>query len=417
MSTNYGDYQLGVYFQGMMGHLPDFPFDIDEVEEQAKACLDPRAYWYVAGGAGASETVRRNRVAFSGWQIIPRMLADVSQRDHRIELFGQTYNAPLFLGPVGVQEIIHPEGELAVARAAKSLAIPMVLSTLSSHPLEDVAETLGDSPKWFQLYWPGDPELATSLIERAEAAGYTAIVVTLDTKLMGWREKDLQTAYLPFLEGKGIANYVTDPVFCDALEKPPMDDMQAAIGHWTQVYADASQTWKNIADLRKVTTLPIILKGILHPDDARLAFDHGVDGIIVSNHGGRQVDGAIAALDALPAIVDRVPELPVLFDSGIRHGADMVKALALGAKAVLLGRPYVYGLAVDGENGVKNVVQRLLAEFDVTMALAGVAKASTLTREHIVRGEILHPTVVESPAQPPPTDTRYAYIPAMPTGE
>ena len=261
----------------------------------------------------------------------------------------------------------------------------MVLSTLSSYPLEEVAETLGDSPKWFQLYWPGDPELATSLIQRAEAAGYTAIVVTLDTKLMGWREKDLQTAYLPFLEGKGLANYITDPVFCDALDAPPMDDMQSAIGHWAQVYADASLTWANLAALRNATQLPIVLKGILHPDDARKALDHGVDGIIVSNHGGRQVDGAIGALDALPAIIDRVPTMPVLFDSGIRHGADMVKALALGAKAVLLGRPYVYGLAVDGENGVKNVVQRLLADYDVTMALAGVAKTSELCRDHVTR--------------------------------
>ena len=323
------------------------------------------------------------------WQLVPRMLADVSERDHRAELFGQTFPSPLMLGPVGVQEIIHPEGELAVARAAKSLGVPMVLSTLSSFPLEEVAETLGDSPKWFQLYWPGDPALATSLVQRAEAAGYTAIVVTLDTKLMGWREKDLQTAYLPFLEGKGIANYLTDPVFCGALEEPPEENMQAAVGHWAQVYADASQTWADLAALRKATKLPIVLKGVLHPDDARMALDHGVDGIIVSNHGGRQVDGAIAALDALPAIIDRVPTMPVLFDSGIRHGADMVKALALGAKAVLLARPYVYGLAVDGEDGVKNVVQRLLAEFDVTMALAGVAKTSSLGREHLVREDQL----------------------------
>jgi len=389
MSNNYGDYQLGVYLQGMMGHQPDFPFELNDVEQQAREALDPRAYWYVAGGAGAGETVRRNRSAFARWQLTPRMLSDVSTRDHRVTLFGEKFNAPLLLGPVGVQEIIHPQAELAVARAAKSLGVPMVLSTLSSYPLEAVAETLGDSPKWFQLYWPGDPALATSLVQRAERAGYTAIVVTLDTKLMGWREKDLQTAYLPFLEGKGIANYVTDPVFCDALELPPASDMQSAIGHWAQIYADASQTWDHLEALRNATTLPIVLKGILHPDDAQKAMDHGVDGIIVSNHGGRQVDGAIGALDALPEIVDKVPNMPVLFDSGIRHGADMVKALALGAKAVLLGRPYVYGLAVDGENGVKHVVQRLLADFDVTMALTGVARSGDLCRAHVTREDAL----------------------------
>ncbi|MBI2425496.1 MAG: alpha-hydroxy-acid oxidizing protein [Candidatus Hydrogenedentes bacterium] len=380
-STHYGDYQIGLYMQGLVGLKPELPLIAEELEALAKAKLDPRAYWYVAGGAGHENTVRANRQAFDRWQIVPRMLRDVSERNYSTTVLHTEMRAPLLLAPVGVQEIIHPEAERAVARAARAMGIPMILSTLSSTPLEEVAELLGNTPRWFQLYWPGERDFTKSLLQRAEAAGYEAIVVTLDTKLMGWREHDLQEAYLPFLEGKGIANYTSDPVFRASLEEPPEANPQGAVARWAQLYADPSQTWEDLVFLQDHTSLPIILKGILHPDDAATAVFRGVQGIIVSNHGGRQVDGALGALDALPAVVDAVGgRVPVLFDSGIRHGADMVKALALGADAVLLGRPYIYGLAAAGESGVHQVIQRLLAEFDVTMALSGLCRLSELDR-------------------------------------
>jgi isopentenyl diphosphate isomerase/L-lactate dehydrogenase-like FMN-dependent dehydrogenase len=278
----------------------------------------------------------------------------------------------VLLAPVGVQSIVHPDAELASARAAAELRLPFILSTASSHSIEQVAEAMGDAPRWFQLYWPRDRELATSFLERAGAAGYRAIVVTLDTWLLAWRPRDLSLAYLPFLKGEGIANYLTDPVFRAALAAPPEDDLGPAIGHWAQQFANPSVTWDDLAWLREQTRLPILLKGILHPDDARRAVERGMDGIVVSNHGGRQVDGAVGALDALPGVRDAVPErYPVLLDSGVRTGADVVKALALGADAICLGRPYVWGLSLGGQAGVEHVLRCLLAELDLTLALTG----------------------------------------------
>lgn len=383
---NFGDYQLGIYMQGMIGMKPSLPLNLEELERQAREKIDPRAYWYVAGGAGAEDTVRTNRDAFAKWQIVPRMLRNVKQRKHSTTLFGKTMPAPVMLAPVGVQEIVHPEAERAVARAAKSLDVPFILSTLSSTRLEEVAEIMGNASRWFQLYWPGDAAVTKSLIQRAEAAGYGAIVVTLDTRLMGWREHDLQEAYLPFLEGKGIANYLSDPAFCAGLEETPQENPQAAIGRWAEVYADAAQTWDDLKLIRDTTKLPVLLKGILHPEDAQLALKHGMDGIVVSNHGGRQLGGSISGLDALPAIVDAVGDkCPVLLDSGVRYGSDVVKALALGADTVLLGRPYIWGLAVAGEDGVRDVVRRFLADYDLAMALAGFTSPAELTRDILVR--------------------------------
>jgi isopentenyl diphosphate isomerase/L-lactate dehydrogenase-like FMN-dependent dehydrogenase len=300
------------------------------------------------------------------------MLRDVGVRDLRTDVLGTRLPAPLMLAPVGVQSIVHPDGELATGRAAAELGVPAVLSTASSYTIEQVAEAMGDAPRWFQLYWPSDPELAASFLQRAERAGYGAIVVTLDTWLLAWRPRDLEQAYLPFLKGIGVANYFSDPVFRASLEKPPEEDLQAAVGQWVAKYSDPTVTWDNLSLLRESTELPIVLKGIQHADDARRAADAGMDGIIVSNHGGRQVDGAIASLDALPPIVDAVPDdFPVLFDSGVRTGADAFKALALGARAVLIGRPFVWGLAVGGEQGVRQVLRGLLAELDLTVALSG----------------------------------------------
>jgi len=384
-SAPFGNYQLEIYNTGLAGKLPELPLTFAELEQQAKAKLSPGAYDYVAGGAGAEETMRANTDAFRKWRIVPRMLCDVASRDLRTTVLGTEMPAPIMLAPVGVLSIVHPEAELAVARAAAGLGLTMMLSTLSSHSLEQVAQTIGACPHWFQLYWPRDRDFTAGLLQRVEKAGYGALVVTLDSRLLGWRPRDLARSYLPFLRGEGIANYLSDPVFCVALSKPPQEDMAAAISHWAGMFANPSATWDDLAFLRAHTRLPLVLKGILHPDDARRAADCGIDAIVVSNHGGRQVDGAIAALDALPNVVAAVNKMPVLFDSGIRTGADIVKALALGARAVLVGRPYVYGLALGGEAGVRAVLRALLAELDLTMALSGIARLAELSAELLAK--------------------------------
>ncbi|MFL5828043.1 MAG: lactate 2-monooxygenase [Thermoleophilaceae bacterium] len=382
----FANYQYEIYLKGIGGEVPSLPITYDELEAAAREKLSAGAYGYVAGGAGNESTVRANREAFERWRIVPRMMRDIGVRDLSTEVLGTKMTAPVMLAPVGVQSIIHPEGEVAAARAAAELGVPMVLSTAASNTIEDVAAALGDTPRWFQLYWPNDPELAVSFMDRAEKAGYTAIVVTLDTWLLAWRPRDLAGAYLPFLKGEGVANYFSDPVFRGALEKPPEEDIQAAVGHWVGVYSDPTVTWERLDFLREHTRLPILLKGILHADDARRAADAGVDGILVSNHGGRQVDGAIGALDALPEVVDAVPdEFPVLFDSGVRSGADAFKAIALGARAVLLGRPWVWGLGLAGEEGVKHVLRSLLAELDLTLALSGYTSFDDVGPDSMVR--------------------------------
>jgi len=366
------NYQYEIYLRGMAGERPDLPLSYEGMRRQAKRTLSLGAYGYVAGGAGAEATVRANRAAFGRWQIVPRMLRDIAARELSTELFGTTMPAPLALAPIGVQSIVHRDGELATARAAAATGVPYIHSTAASHSLEEAAEAMGDAPRWYQLYWPKDPELARSLLRRAEAAGYGAVVVTLDTWLLAWRPRDLQQAYLPFLHGEGLANYLSDPVFRAGLERAPEEDMQAAVGRWIATYSDPTVSWEDLSFLRESTRLPIVLKGILHPDDARLAVEHGMDGIVVSNHGGRQVDGAVATLDALPAVLAAVPdEFPVLLDSGIRSAADAFKALALGARAVLLGRPYAWALACGGEAGVTTLLRSFLAELDLTLALSG----------------------------------------------
>lgn len=376
--------QLEIFRKGLLGQREEFPISPDALEEAARAVLSPEAYDYVAGGAGSESTVRANREAFERYRLVPRMLRDVSERDMSIELFGHRYPAPVLIGPVGVQKIIHPDGELAVAQAAAALGVPFILSTVSSYPMEQVAQAAGDAPRWFQLYWSRDPNVAASFVRRAEAAGYQAIVITVDTFLLAWRDRDLSHAYLPFMQGEGLANYFTDPAFRAALAQPPEQDPGSAIMHFAQIFGNPALTWDDLAFIRQHTRLPLLLKGILHPDDAREAVRRGVDGIIVSNHGGRQVDGAIAALDMLPEVVDAVEgRIPVLFDGGIRRAADVLKALALGAKAVLLGRPVMWALAIGGADGVQTYLRNFLAELDLSLGLLGCRSIKEVNREMV----------------------------------
>lgn len=377
----FGDYYREIYAKGMLaGEPPTLPMAWEELEERARESLDDRAIAYVFGGAGSEDTMRANLEAFRRWRIVPRVLRqDLSMRDLSVELLGTRMPAPVMLAPIGVQTLLHEEGELASARAAAAVGLPLITSTASATALEEIAEANGDGPRWYQLYWPNDDEIAASMVRRAEASGYSAIVLTVDNYLPGWKPRDLQQAYLPFLEGIGIAQYLSDPVFLEGLEKTPEEDMGAAVGHFLGVFANPALTWERLDWLRGTTSLPIVLKGILHPDDAREARERGVDGIVVSNHGGRQIDGAIASLDALPPIVDAVSgEMSVLLDSGIRSGADIFKALALGAHAVLVGRPYLWGLALDGQTGVETVLRSLLAELDLTMALSGFTRTAEI---------------------------------------
>lgn len=374
-----------IYSAGLNGTTPAIPVSYEELKAKAKAKMKGEAFDYVAGGAGSEETVRANGNAFTKWRIVPRMLRNVAERHHRVHVFTQELPVPLLLAPIGVQGIIHPEGEIASAKAAAALGVPYIFSSAATRTLEQVAQAMGTANRWFQLYWSKNPDIAKSFLKRAEAAGYSAIVVTLDTNMLGWRERDLQRAYLPFLRGEGVANYFSDPAFRAALPSAPEANPLEAIKYFLSIFGSTAHEWSDLATLRSHTQLPILLKGILHEEDAVRAIDMGMDGIVVSNHGGRQVDGSIAALDALPKVVEAVRgKVPVLFDSGIRRGTDAFKAIALGARAVLLGRPYAYGLALDGENGVKEVVLNFLADLDCTLALAGKANWAEVTRDDLV---------------------------------
>jgi isopentenyl diphosphate isomerase/L-lactate dehydrogenase-like FMN-dependent dehydrogenase len=315
------------------------------------------------------------------------MLRDTSRRDLTREVLGTTLPAPFMLAPIGVQSIVHPDGELATARAAASTGVPFILSTAASNTIEDVAEAAGGHPRWYQLYWPSDDEVTKSFLRRAEDAGFSAVVVTLDTFYLAWRPRDLSAGYLPFLKGIGNQVYFSDPAFNEPLEKPFEEDPMASVGRWIGVYTHQTATWEKLQLIRDNTSLPILLKGILHPDDARRAAEV-VDGIIVSNHGGRQVDGSISSLEALPAVVGAVPDgFPVLLDSGVRSPADAFKAIALGARAVLLGRPYVWPLALGGEEGVRTFLKSFLAELDLTLALAGYSSFDEVGPGALVRAE------------------------------
>jgi isopentenyl diphosphate isomerase/L-lactate dehydrogenase-like FMN-dependent dehydrogenase len=399
----YSNYEHEIYVAGMLGgRKPARPLDWRELERDAYAMLSREPRGYIQGGAGRGHTIRANREAFDEWRIVPRMLKDVSERTLKRTVLGEELQAPVLLAPIGVQTLAHPDGELASARACAHVGLPLIASTAASHTIEQIAEaasTPTDAPHaqgqggghgfWYQLYWPRDRELARSFISRAERAGYKAIVVTLDTWLLGWRPADLTDGFLPFLRGEGNVNYLQDAVFRAALPKPPEEDMPSAVAYWAWQFSNPAVSWKDLAFLRECTKLPIVLKGIQCAEDAQLAVEHGIEGIIVSNHGGRQVDGAIGSLQALPPVVAAVGDsCEVLFDSGIRSGSDALKALALGARAVCLGRPYVWGLALGGEQGVIEVLRAFLAELDLNMALSGHASVDELG----VHSLVAHPS-------------------------
>ncbi|MEU4064167.1 alpha-hydroxy-acid oxidizing protein [Streptomyces wedmorensis] len=385
-NPQFGDYQNEIYFDGLSGVLPALPMAFDELEAKALAALPPSVRSYVAGGAGDEHTQRANVRAFERWGLYPRMMVGATRRNMTVDLFGHTLPSPLFMAPVGVIGLCAQDGhgDLATARAAARTGVPMVASTLTVDPLEQVAADFGDTPGFFQLYTPTDRDLAASLVHRAETAGFKGIVVTLDTWITGWRPRDLAASNFPQLRGHCLANYFTDPVFRARLAKSPEENPGAAILEWVSIFGNPL-TWDDLPWLRSLTDLPIILKGICHPEDVRRAKDGGIDGIYCSNHGGRQANGGLPALDALPAVVDAADGLPVLFDSGIRSGADVIKALALGATAVGIGRPYAYGLALGGTDGIVHVLRSLLAEADLIMAVDGYPALSDLTPEALVR--------------------------------
>ncbi len=404
--------QSAVYRAGISGARPLVPVDADALEAKARRRISREAFAYIATGAGAERTVRANREAFRRWQIWPRPLVDVAERDLSIDFLGRRRATPFLLAPLGVMELVHREADLAVARAAAALGVPVTLSNQASFPMEQVAAATPGAPRLFQLYWSASDELNASLLARAEAIGAEAIVVTLDTHLLGWRTRDLDLGYLPFTRALGIAQYLSDPVFrrlvAERAATPVSEPAprlritpktiaagatiarkggrtgRTAVETFLDVFSTPTLTWPELAKAREWTRLPIILKGIVHPDDAARALDAGVDGVWVSNHGGRQIDESVPTLDALPGVVERVGgRLPVVFDSGIRGGADAFIALALGATAVAIGRPYAYGLAIAGEAGVGEVVRNHLAELDITLGLAGLTAVRDITRDAV----------------------------------
>jgi len=377
-------FQSEIETRAAAGYGPWLPVSVAELEAAAEQILSPRARAYLFGGAGSGDTMRANREAFRRWQLIPRAPRDLEARDHRTTLLGTAMPAPVLLAPIGTQTRYHPLGELATARAAAATGLTLVASGVGDHTLEQSAEANGDGSRWYQLYWPRDDAITRSLLARAEQAGYRAIVVTVDAALAGWRPEDLRHGQALASRGRGMANFLSDPEFRSQLARPPEEDLDAAVSHYFSVAHSPAITWERLEWLRGLTDLPIVVKGLQHPDDARAAVRSGMDGIVVSNHGGRQVDGSVGSLDALPAIVDAVGDsMPVLFDSGIRGGADACKALALGATAVLVGRPYIWGLALAGQEGIEWVLRGLLAELDITAALVGETSAAGLTRAAI----------------------------------
>ncbi|MEH6676059.1 alpha-hydroxy-acid oxidizing protein [Phenylobacterium sp.] len=384
--AQFGSYQNEIYGLGLRGVLPSLPVDYATLVKRATAAMPDHVLNYVQGGCGDEFTQDQNAEAFHHWGMVPRMMVETGTRDLSADLFGHTYHSPLFMAPIGVTGMCSQDqhGDIAAAQASAMTGVPMVVSTLGNDTLEEVAPHLGDTPGFFQLYTPRNKDLAESLIARAEAAGYRGIIVTLDTWVTGFRPRDLNAGNFPQLRGHVLKNYTADPVFQKLLGKDASESPAEAVALWGSLFG-RPMLWEDIAWLKSVTKLPIILKGICHPDDARKAVDRGADGIYCSNHGGRQANGGIAAIDMLPDVVKASGDVPVWFDSGIRSGSDVVKALGMGAAAVGVGRPFVYGLALGGAAGAAHVLKCILAEADLFMAVNGMPTLADLKREGVRR--------------------------------
>jgi lactate 2-monooxygenase len=379
-------YESDIYEAGLKGEKPKITFNPLQWESLAKECLSADSFGYVGGSAGTGETNENNRTAFKKWAIVPSRMVDSNFANLKTSLFGEEYDYPIALAPVGVQKIFYREGEVAAAKAANAENVTYILSTASSTSIEDVATANSTGPRWYQLYWPSNEHLdiTASLLRRAKASGYKVLVVTLDTYILGWRPSDLDNGYNPFLrpDNIGVELGFSDPVFQEYFRKKHgvsiEDDISTAAAEWAHIiFPGKSHGWNDLQYLREHWDGPIVLKGIQTVADAKKACEHGAQGIVVSNHGGRQQDGGIGSLDVLPEIVDAVgDDIEVLFDSGVRCGADAVKALALGAKMVLVGRPYVYGLAIGGEDGVRHVLKSILGDLQLTLHLSGIPDVS-----------------------------------------
>ncbi|WP_051324193.1 alpha-hydroxy-acid oxidizing protein [Candidatus Solirubrobacter pratensis] len=385
-ARQFGDLQLDIYLDGLEGRIPKYPVDFASLERKAAETLPWWVHSYVAGGCGDEYTQRLNVSAFQKYGIVPRMLNGAYERDLSVELMGIDLQTPLLMSPVGVIGLCAQDfhGDLHVAEAAARTGVPMIASTLTMDPMEAVAARFGETPGFFQLYTPRDRDLAASLVHRAEQAGFRAIVVTLDTWTPGWRPRDLNAASFPQLRGYCLENYFTDETFLRRLAASPREDRDAAAREWMRIWGQ-SLRWDDLDWLRSLTELPIALKGICHPDDARRALDHGMDAIYCSNHGGRQANGGLAAIDLLPDVVAAAGDMPVIFDSGVRSGSDLAKALAMGATAVGVGRPYAYALAVGGTDGVVHQLGAILAELDLLMAIDGYPSIEALRRAGVRR--------------------------------
>ncbi|MBK7811729.1 MAG: alpha-hydroxy-acid oxidizing protein [Saprospiraceae bacterium] len=418
-SFNPSDRQKEIYTEGALGHQPKIPVDFKSLELQASKILSKNAFGYIATGAGQEEGIFNNQKAFSSWNIIPSIASGIQNLDTKRQILGLDLPWPMMFAPIGVLDLARPKGDLLLAKASVESQIPMIISNQASTSMEEVAKALTSQNFWFQLYFSKSKELVRNFVQRAEACGAKGIILTLDTTTLGWRQRDLNNAYLPFIRGLGIAQYTSDPVFKELLKDVNLQTQKSAgnifqklrllhellknypgsyfenlkskepikaVRKFIEIYSRPELNWDDIQWLKEISNIPVLLKGILHPNDALQAIKLGIDGIVISNHGGRQIDRVISSLDALVEIKKVVPkDYPLILDSGIRTGTDIFMALALGAKTVLLGRPYVYALAINGSKGVLEITKNILAEFEITMKLAGCPNIESITEEKLVR--------------------------------